>query len=142
MEILSLLLFKPNHVTMENTTALSMVSNDNAQLSRWETSSLKRHRILKLVLAKRRVRSKNQYWTVLKCFCSAAVLSGLYRPFKSCCQQMEEIWLLKSHRIINSVFDLQLCAVYKKSIICHMLLPYSTAPVGKQLRIGEVHYRE
>lgn len=126
----------------ENATGLSTVSNDNAQLLRWETSSLKHHRILKLILAERRVRGKNQYWTVLKCFCSAAVLSGLYRPFKSCCQQMEEIWLLKSQGIINSVFDLQLCTVYKKNIICHTLLPYSTAPVGKQLRIREVHYRE
>lgn len=62
---------------------------------------------------------------MLKCLCSAAVLSGLYRPFKSCCQQMEEIQLLKSQRIINSVLDLQLCRVYKKSIICHMLLPYA-----------------
>lgn len=103
----------------------SMGSNCNARLLRWEMSSLKLHRILKPVLAKRWVRSKNQYWTMLKCLCSAAVLSGLYRPFKSCCQQMEEIQLLKSQRIINSVLDLQLCRVYKKSIICHMLLPYA-----------------
>lgn len=62
---------------------------------------------------------------MLKCLCSAAVLSGLYRPFKSCCQQMEETQLLKSQRIINSVLDLQLCTVYKKSIIFHILLPYA-----------------
>lgn len=55
---------------------------------------------------------------------------------------MEEIRLLKSQGIINSVFDLQLRTVYKKNIICHMLLSYPTAPVGKQLRIREVHYRE
>lgn len=121
----SILLFEPSHVAKENTTGLSMGSNYNARLLRWEMSSLKLRRILKPVLAKRRVRSKNQYSTMLKCLCSAAVLSGLYRPFKSCCQQMEEIQLLKSQRIINSVLDLQLCTVYKKSIICHMLLPYA-----------------
>lgn len=38
---------------------------------------------------------------------------------------MEETQLLKSQRIINSVLDLQLCTVYKKSIIFHMLLPYA-----------------
>lgn len=119
----------------------SMGSNCNAQLLRWEMSSLKLHRILKPVLAKRWVRSKNQYWTMLKCLCSAAVLSGLYRPFKSCCQQMEEIQLLKSQRIINSVLDLQLCRFYKKAsfVICCCLMPNSAAPVGKQLHIGEVH---
>lgn len=112
--------FEPNHITKENTTGLPIVSNGSAQLSRLEVSSLKLHRILKPVSANRRVRDKNQYWTVLKCLCSAAVLSGLYRPFKSCCQQMEEIQLLKSQRIINSVFDLRICTVYKKSVICHM----------------------
>lgn len=124
-DFVSVLLFEPSHVAKENITGLSMGSNCNARLLRWEMSSLKLHRILKPVLAKRWVRSKNQYWTMLKCLCSAAVLSGLYRPFKSCCQQMEEIQLLKSQRIINSVLDLQLCRVYKKSIICHMLLPYA-----------------
>lgn len=121
----AILLFEPKHVTQGNTTGFYMLSNDNAQLLRWEIPSLKLHRILKPALAKRRVRGKNQYWTVLKSLCSAAVLSGLYRPLKSCCQQMEGLQLLKSQRIINSVFDLQLCAVYKKSIICHMLLPYA-----------------
>lgn len=124
-DFVALLLFEPNHGTKENTTSLSIVSNDNAQLLRWEIPSLKLHRILKPVLAKRRVGGKNQYWTVLKCLCSTAVLSGFYRAFRSCCQQMEEIQLLKSQRIINSVFDLQLCTVYKKSIVCHMLLPYA-----------------
>lgn len=117
------LAFEPSHVVKENTPGLSIGSNYSAWLLRWEMSSLKLRRILKPVLAKRRVRSKNQYWTMLKCLCSAAVLSALYRPFKSCCQQMEEIQLLKSQRIINSMLDLQLCTVYKKSIIFHMLLP-------------------
>lgn len=119
------LLFEPSPVAKENTTGLSMGSNYSAWLLGWEMSSLKLHRILKPVLAKRRVRTKNQYWTMLKCLCSAAGLSGLYRPFKSCCQQMEEVQLLKSQRIINSVLDLQLCTVYKKSIIFHLLLSYA-----------------
>lgn len=54
---------------------------------------------------------------------------------------MEEIQLLKSQGIINSVLDLRLCTVYKKTsfFICCCLVPDSSGPVGKQLHIGEVH---
>lgn len=47
------LLFEPSCVVKENTPGLSMGSNYNAWLLRWEMSSLKLHRILKPVLAKR-----------------------------------------------------------------------------------------
>lgn len=46
-----------SHVAKENPTGLPMGSNYKAWLLRWEMSSLKLHRILKPVLAKRRVRS-------------------------------------------------------------------------------------
>lgn len=79
----------------------------------------------------RQVRDKNRYWTVLKCLCSAAVLSGSYRPFKLGCQRTEETQLLKSQRIINSVLDLQICTAYQKSVICHM--PNALCPIMQPL---------
>lgn len=86
---------------------------------------------MKPISAMRQVRDKNRYWTVLKCLCSAAVLSGLYRPFKLGCQRTEETQLLKSQRIINSVLDLQICTAYQKSVICHM--PNALCPIMQPL---------
>jgi len=52
-DFVALLLFEPNRIPKENTAGLSRVSNDNAQLLRWEAPSLKLRRILKPILAKR-----------------------------------------------------------------------------------------